>query len=65
MRSCTVIGRASGSVSNDSALPPAYTRVCENAGRNLATGSSSWKQPSSYSISAATVVIGLVIEYMR
>ena len=47
IRSCTVIGRGEGSVSNESASPPAYTRVSANAGMYFAIGSSSWNRPSS------------------
>lgn len=43
-------------------LPPAKTRTSANEGMYLATGSVSWNPPSSYSIIAATEVIGLVIE---
>ena len=39
--------------------------MASNAGSQRATGSRSWKRPSSYSIISATDAIGLVIEAMR
>jgi hypothetical protein len=42
--------------------PPSNTRASRNEGMNEPTGSVSSKPPSSYSIIAATEVIGLVIE---
>src|SRR2546430_11757299 len=54
-------GSVAGSVAGASAEPALYTRGAANDGMNLPTGSFSSKAPSSYSIIAATDVIGLVI----
>ena len=45
--------------------PASNTRASRNEGMNELTGSVSSKPPSSCSIIAATVVIGLVIEQIR
>jgi hypothetical protein len=55
---CSVIGSRTGDVAD----PERHTRASANSGRNLLTGSFSSKRPSSHSISAATDVIGFVIE---
>ncbi|MNT48407.1 hypothetical protein D3C72_1851880 [compost metagenome] len=66
MRSCTVIGRRAGTLSS-TGLPSAPgfsmpTVMRAYSGRYIATGSSSFMRPSSTSIIAATVVMGLLIE---
>ena len=58
-------GSVSGSVTGLNAEPLRYTRESANDGMNFETGSFSSKAPSSYSIIAATEVIGLVIENIR
>ena len=57
-----VIGRAAGTVSWSSAVPPVKTRMSEKAGMNPARWSRSRTLPSSASCMTATEVIGLVIE---
>lgn len=56
------MGSVAARVVGLSAGPPVYTRMLAKAGMYLASGSVSSKRPSSYSIMAATEVIGLVIE---
>ena len=51
-----------GSVSGRTAEPPRHTRVAPNDGMYRLTRSLSSKPPCSHSTSAATAVIGLVIE---
>ena len=58
-------GSLAGTVTGLASDPPAYTRAWANEGMNELTGSVSSNAPSSYSIMAATVVIGLVMEKMR
>ena len=60
-----VIGRVGSTRSGERAVPPAKRFIPANSGRWRATGSSSPSRPSSTSISAATEVSGLVIEYTR
>ena len=55
-------GSVAGTVSGLASDPPAYTRTSPNDGMRSCTGSVSSNAPSSYSIIAATEVIGLVIE---
>ena len=59
------IGSVNPSVTGRNALPLRYTRLSRKAGMNRLTGSFSSNAPSSYSIIAATEVIGLVIENIR
>ena len=60
---CQILtGSTAGAVTCFRSEPPAYTRTSLKAGMNLLTGSVSANPPSSYSIIAATEVIGLVIE---
>ena len=58
----TRISSVTGSVSGRTDDPPRHTRSPANDGMYQRTGSLSSKAPSSHSISAATAVIGLVIE---
>ena len=58
-------GSVTGTVTCRRSEPPAYTRTSAKDGMNELTGSVSSNPPSSYSIIAATEVIGLVIEYIR
>jgi len=44
---------------------PASTFTSAMAGKNFDSGSVSWNRPSSYSMSSATEVTGLVMLYMR
>ena len=44
---------------------PVSTFTSAKAGKNFDSGSVSWNLPSSNSMSSATDVIGLVMEYMR
>ena len=55
-------GSVAGTVTGLTSDPPVNTRTSANEGMNALTGSFSSNAPSSYSISAATEVIGLVIE---
>jgi hypothetical protein len=55
-------GSAAGTVTCCRSEPPAYTLTPAKEGMNELTGSVSSNPPSSYSIIAATEVIGLVIE---
>ena len=66
LNSChSCIGSTCGSSTGRCEEPARHTLVSANAGRYLATGSLSSKRPCSHSVSAATAVIGLVIEYTR
>jgi hypothetical protein len=57
-----VTGRTAGSVTGFAAGPLRYTRRSAKDGMNRLTGLDSSNAPSSYSIMAATEVMGLVIE---
>jgi hypothetical protein len=61
----TRIGSICGSVTGATKEPDRYTRVSANSGSHLEIGDFSSRRPSSYSIIAATDVIGLVIENIR
>jgi hypothetical protein len=69
-KSCTVMSRLAGTVTSCD-VPPAgsdestATRMSRNSGMYFHTGSSRDNRPSSTSIIAATLTMGLVIEYMR
>ena len=58
----TRISSVTGSVSGRTAEPPRQTRSRSNDGMYVRTGSLSSNPPCSHRISAATAVIGLVIE---
>jgi hypothetical protein len=65
MRSWIVISRSSSTVcSGVPSQPDAPTRIPASFGKYLATGSLTISRPSSYSMRAATVTIGLVIDAM-
>ncbi len=61
----TRIGSLSGSVTGARNEPDRYTRVSANSGSHFEIGDFSSSRPSSYSIIAATEVIGLLIENIR
>jgi hypothetical protein len=64
-RSRTLGSRSGSSSTSPSSDSPAKTRSPRSSGTNFETRSSSPKRPSSHSIIAATLAIGLVIEWMR
>ena len=64
-RSRTVIGRSAGTVSSSGPVGSARTRRSASSGSRSSTGSSRRSRHSSTSISAATAVIGLVVDEMR
>jgi hypothetical protein len=66
VRRCqTRIGSTCGSVTGATKEPDRYTRVSADSGSHVEIGDFSSSSPSSYSIIAATDVIGLVIENIR
>jgi hypothetical protein len=64
-RSAKVIGRSANVVSWSGPSSDRRTRIAENSGANRAMLSSSANLPSSSSMSAAVLVMGLVIDAMR
>ena len=64
-RSSNVIGRSAGSVWWSGPDGERRTRIAENSGAQREIGSDSAMRPSSTRVSAATDVIGFVIEAIR